>query len=109
MFGNLGKIMKLASEMKEKMPELQEKLALARFEAEAGGGAVKAAVNGKLALVDVKIDPSALSEGGMDAEMLEDLIKAAISAAQATAAQAAQQAMLELTGGMQLPGMEGMM
>jgi DNA-binding protein YbaB len=37
------------------------------------------------------------------------MIKAAISAAQAQAAVAAAQAMSELTGGMKLPGMEGLL
>ncbi len=111
MFGDLGKIMKIAGQMKEKMPEMQEKLAASRFTAEAGGGSVSATVNGKLALVDVKISPEALADGELagDVEMLGDLIKAAVSAAQQQAAAAAAEAMNELTGGMNIPGMGGMM
>jgi len=42
--------------------------------------------------------------------MIEDLVKAAVSAAQRQAAEAAQEAMRELTGGMDLPpGMENML
>jgi DNA-binding protein YbaB len=42
--------------------------------------------------------------------MLEDLIKAAVSAAQDKAATAAAEAMNELTGGMPLPpGMDGLL
>ncbi|MFP4106113.1 MAG: YbaB/EbfC family nucleoid-associated protein [Phycisphaerae bacterium] len=107
-FSKLGKIMKIATDMKEKMPEVQEKLENSEFTAEAGGGVVKATVNGKLKLVDLSIDPQVLSDGEMDAGMLEDLIKAAISKAQDEAAQAAQDAMMEITGGMDLGGLGAM-
>ena len=112
MFGNLGKIMKLAGEMKTKMPEMQAKLTASEYTASAGGGAVSATVNGKLALVDVKIDPSLLAgqgDGEADVEMLEDLVKAAVAAAQEQSATAAKQAMQELTGGMDIPGLGEML
>ena len=98
-------MMKIAGEMKTKMPELQQKLASSEFTAEAGGGAVTATVNGKLQLVDLKIDKSVLADDDVDASMLEDLIKAAVASAQTDAAQAAKQAMAELTGGIEIPGM----
>jgi DNA-binding YbaB/EbfC family protein len=103
MFGDIGKLMKLAGEMKRRMPEMQEKLASSEFTASAGGGAVTAVVNGKLALVDLKIDPSVLADGAMDAGMLEDLIKAAVCSAQQQAMAGAAEAMKEITGGMELP------
>ena len=108
MFGNLGKMMKLAGEMKTKLPEMQEKLAKTNFPAEAGGGAVRATVNGRLRSVEVKIDPEALADGAMDAGMLEDLIKAAVSAAQDRAEEGIREATMELTGGMELPGLTDM-
>ena len=108
MFGDFGKLIKMAGEMKRKMPEMQERLAASQHEASSGGGAVTATVNGKMALVDIKIDPQVLSDPACDAMMLEDLVKAAISQAQAKAAQAAADAMKELTGGMDLPPGFGM-
>jgi DNA-binding YbaB/EbfC family protein len=105
MFGDLGKIMKIAGEMKRRMPELQARLAATEYTAQAGGGAVTATVNGKLALVDVRIDKSVLADGQMDTEMLADLIKAAVASAQQQAAEAAAAAMKEITGGMDIPGM----
>ncbi len=101
MFGNIGKMMKLASELKTKLPEMQAALAMREYTAVAGGGAVSATVNGKMQLVDVKIAPEVLADG--DAEMLADLIKASVSSAQQKAAEAAAEAMKELTGGMDLP------
>ena len=71
-----------------------------------GGGAVRATVNGNMALADVTIDKEILADG--DVEMLADVIKAAVAAAQAQAAEATRQAMKELTGGMDIPGLEEM-
>lgn len=104
MFGDLGKMMKMARDMKRKMPVMKEELDAKQFVAEAGGGAVSAAVNGKLQLVDIKIAEEVMEDG--DTEMLSDLVVAAVSAAQAQAAEAAAKMMEELTGGMKLPGLE---
>ena len=107
MFGDIGKMMKMAGQMKVKLPEMKAKLAATQFTADAGGGVVFATVNGKMQLVDIKIAPEVLGDG--DADMLADLIKAAVSTAQAQAAVAAAEAMSELTGGMKLPGMDELM
>lgn len=107
MFGDIGKLMKIAGDIKTKMPALQEKLANSRFTAEAGG-VVAATVSGRLLLTDIRIDPSLLADEALDAEMLADLVKAAVSAAQEKAARAAAEAMRQLTGGVQLPGLEGL-
>lgn len=103
MFGDIGKLMKLAGEMKRKMPEMQAKLATTEYTATAGGGVVSATVNGKMLLTDLKIAPSVLGDGQADAAMLEDMVKAAISCAQGQAATATEAAMKELTGGFELP------
>jgi hypothetical protein len=107
MFGDLGKMMKVAAEMKRRMPEMQARLEQSQFEAEAGGGAVRAVVNGKMRFVDLKIDRSLLAGGQTDAALLEDLIKAALAGAQKKASEAAAAAMNELTGGMNIPGIDG--
>lgn len=108
MFGDLGKMMKIVGDMKQKMPEMKEKLAATSYTAQAGGDLVTATVNGKLQLTDLKLSPQLIEDCPPDLDMLEDLIKAAVSAAQADAAQAAKEAMKELTGGMDLPGMDGL-
>jgi len=109
MFGDLGKIMKLAGEMKRKMPEMRERLAASEYTAQAGGGMVQAVVNGKMQLTDLNLSEQLLADGDLSLEMLEDLVKAAVSSAQAQAAQAAEEAMKELTGGVDLPGLEDLM
>jgi hypothetical protein len=108
MFGELGRMMKLAAEIKTRLPEIQAKLAAAEFTAEAGGGAVRVTVNGKLALVDVKIDPKLLSDARAGAEAIADLVKSAVAAAQDRAVKAAKEMMKELTGGMDIPGLGGL-
>lgn len=110
MFGKMGMLLKLAGQMKEKLPELQKKLAESEYTAEAEGGAVAATVTGRLRVVAVKIQPDLLGgEEGIDVGTLEDQVKAAVSAAQDKAVAAAEEAMRELTGGVDLPGMGGLM
>ena len=56
---------------------------------------------------DLKISEKLLED--KDSAMLEDVIKAAISSAQAEAATAAAAAMKEITGGMDIPGLSGLL
>ena len=55
-----------------------ESLGQLEVEGTAGGGAVTAKVNGRLEVVSVRIDPKLLADG--DAELLEDLVAAAVNA-----------------------------
>ncbi|MBC8372712.1 MAG: YbaB/EbfC family nucleoid-associated protein [Planctomycetes bacterium] len=107
MLGNIGKMMKLVGELKTRLPEMQKKLDEGKFTASAGGGAVKATVTGKMRIVGIKLDKDLLAD--VDCEVLEDLIKAAVAAAQEEAADAAKAAMKELTGGVEIPGLSGML
>ena len=110
MFGKLGELggmMKQMGEMKARMKEMQEKVGTMRFEADSGGGAVQAIVNGRMELADIKISPDAYASG--DREMLEDLIKAAVAAAQTKAAEGMRAEMQKVTGGLNLPGLDSML
>ena len=103
MFGDIGKLLQLAGKLKTELPAMKERLASASYSASSGGGAVSATVNGKMELVDLAIAPELLAAG--DVVMLQDLIKAAVTAVQDRAGEAAKAAMNELTGGMELPGL----
>jgi hypothetical protein len=108
MFGSLGNIagmMKQAKALQENMQRMQEELAQKRFEADAGAGMVKATVNGRSELMQIKIDPSAAG----DVELLEDLVVAAVGAAAKKAQDAAKEEMAQLTGGLNLPGLTDML
>ncbi|MBT3278075.1 MAG: YbaB/EbfC family nucleoid-associated protein [Phycisphaerales bacterium] len=106
MFGDIGKMMKLASEMKTKLPEMKAKLGQSVYIGEAEGGAVRATVNGKLKLTDLVISPDAMFKGP---EGVAELVIATVEAAQDQAAKAAEEAMKELTGGMDLGGLGDML
>jgi DNA-binding YbaB/EbfC family protein len=110
MFGKLGDIagmMKQAREMQSRMKEVHEQIAGARYDADSGAGAVNATVNGKMELVNIRI--SAETVAGGDVEMLEDLVKSAVCAAQQKASEGAKAEVQKITGGMNLPGMESLL
>ncbi len=107
MFGNLGQLaslLKNAGQIKQNVEAMQQRLAAARFAGEAGGGQVKATVDGRGELVGIKIDPGLVQAG--DVELIEDLTCAAVRAAVAESRAAVQKEMQDLTGGMNLPGMD---
>jgi len=103
--GNLTSILKSAKDLQSNLAKMQEQLAALRFEAGAGGGVVRAVVDGRGNLVDVKIEPQAAS----DVELLEDLIKAAVGAAMAKSQEAMKEQMASLTGGLNIPGLSQML
>jgi DNA-binding YbaB/EbfC family protein len=100
--GNLRELMSKAQEMQQQMKQLQEEMGKRTVTADAGGGMVTATVNGRLEVTAIKIDKSRLVDVN-DTEMLEDLVVAAIRAAQAKAAQEMQTEMHKLAGGLGLP------
>lgn len=99
--GDMGKLMKQAQEMQEKMGAAQDKLAEMEVEGEAGAGMVKAVANAKGELKALSIDPSLFNPD--DREVVEDLIVAAVKDAQAKGAEAGQAEMAKLTEGLPLP------
>jgi DNA-binding YbaB/EbfC family protein len=101
---NLGALMKQAQEIGGKMQALQEELKVRRATGSAGGGLVEVEVNGLGEVLGVRIDPSLVAKG--DGEMIEDLLPAAINAAQRKAKQIHMEAMQALTGGITLPGLQ---
>jgi nucleoid-associated protein EbfC len=103
MFGDMGKMMGALGKIKTELPKLQEQLAVTLYTAEAGDGAVRATVNGKLLLVELELDPS------LDMSVAGELITAAVSDAQTIAAQAARDAMTDMLGFEIPPGMDGVL
>ena len=99
----MGNLQRMAMQMQQQIVRVQEELAVAQVEGTAGGGVVRAVVNGKQELVSVTIDPAAVDPA--DVEMLQDRIVAAISEAQRSARELGESKMAAVTGGMRLPGM----
>jgi len=104
MFGNIGKAMKLIGELKTRLPEMQKKLDEGEFTASAGGGVVSATVTGKMRIVEIKLDKDLLVD--VETDVLEDLIKAAVNAAAVKSQEHMKEAMRQLTGGMNIPGLD---
>ncbi len=98
---NMGKMMKQAQQMQERMQELQGELEKIEITGVSGGGMVKVTLTGKGMAKSCVIDPSLVGEG--DADMLEDLIVAAINDARSKVDTLSSEKMSELTGGLQLP------
>ena len=101
--GGLGEMMRKAKEMQAKF---QEELGKKQITAEAGGGMVQATVSGRMELIKLKIDKTKIDPN--DTDMLEDVIVAAVHAAQARAAEVVKGEMNKMAGEMGLPpGMMG--
>lgn len=98
---SFGDMVKQAQKMQKQMTEVQDKLAEERYEATAGGGAVKAVVDGKQMLKVLTISPEALKDN--DATLLEDLIITAVGEAQKSSEAAMTEALGKITGGFKLP------
>jgi len=109
MLGNFGQLMNLlrnAGQLKQSMQEVAERMQAARYTGEAGGGQVRATVDGRGELLTLKIDPALVQAG--DVELLEELTCAAVRDAVTRSRQAAQQEVQQLTGGIGLPGLDGL-
>ena len=100
---NQAAMMKQAQKMQQEMIRMQQELENTNYTAAAGGGMVKAVVNGKHELVDLQINPEAVDPD--DVDMLQDMIIAAVNEAMRTADNDAANNMSRLTGGLNLGGL----
>jgi hypothetical protein len=99
--GDIPGLMARAREMQDKMKVMQEELAKRQVTAEAAGGMVQATVNGRMELVKLRIDKTRIDPN--DTEMLEDVIVAAVAAAQNKASESARSEMQKVAGEMGIP------
>lgn len=99
----LGQIMKQAQMMQQKMAKLQEEATEKQAEATAGGGAVKAVVNGKNQLLSLTINKDVVDPE--DVEMLQDLVMAAVNEANKKVQAELAEQMSKITGGLSIPGL----
>lgn len=102
-FGDMQSLLKQAQEMQRRMQDAQRSLGERILEGSAGGGAVKAYVNGNQELQAVKIEKAAVDPD--DVETLEDLVAGAVKQALQAAKELRDREMGKVTGGMNLPGM----
>ncbi|MDL2215853.1 YbaB/EbfC family nucleoid-associated protein [Ruminococcaceae bacterium OttesenSCG-928-N02] len=98
-----NQLMKQMQKMQEDVAALQEELAQTPYTATVGGGMVSLTMLGTHQVSDVKIDPAIINAD--EAEMLEDLIAAAVNEAVRMVDDDSATRMEAITGGMNIPGM----
>lgn len=103
MGGNMNQMMKQIQKMQSKILEAQEKAGDLTVEATAGGGAVKVVVTGKKEIKELVISKDVIDPE--DAEMLQDLVVAAINEGLKKADEMVQGEMAKVTGGVKIPGL----
>ena len=102
--GDIASLMKQAQQMGSMMQGVTERLKNERAVGASGGGMVEAEVNGIGELLRVTIEPTLVERG--DREMIEDLIPAAVNQALIKAKQLHANAVKEMAGGLNLPGLD---
>ncbi len=102
---DMGKMMKQARKLQEKIGKLQEELGSKTVEASTGGGMVKVVATGKREIESIEMSPEVVDPD--DIEMLQDLTLAAINEALRKAEELASEEMSKIAGGMnlKLPGL----
>ncbi|MBF0284247.1 MAG: YbaB/EbfC family nucleoid-associated protein [Magnetococcales bacterium] len=101
--GNIGNLMKQAQQMQGRLAKMQEELATQTVVGQSGGGMVEVTINGRQEVTRIKLEPTVVDP--KEVEMLEDLITAACNDAQKKMADLTQRRMNEITGGMNIPGL----
>ena len=102
---DMKQMLEQARRMQSSIAELQQKLAVRRFEASSGGGMVTASVTGQLRVVELRIEPSLFAAG--DRGMVEDLATAAVNAALEKAQRGVQEELARLQASLGVPPMPG--
>lgn len=102
--GNIASLLKNAQNIGGKMTEIAESLKRQRVEGSAGGQMVKVTANGLSQVISIEIDP--LIKQTNDWDMLQDLLPAAVNDAMGKAKQLHMEAMKEVTGGFEMPGLD---
>lgn len=100
---NQAAMMKQAQKMQQEMLRMQQEMENKTYTAAAGGGMVKAVVNGKHELLELTINPETVDPD--DVEMLQDMVIAAVNEAMRTADTDSANNMSRLTGGLNLGGL----
>lgn len=94
----MDKLLKQAQRMQAEMALAQEELANVIVEGVAGGGMVKAKVNGHGDVISLSISPEVVDP--KDVELLEDMVISAIKEALRQSRETANSRMNSITGGM---------
>jgi nucleoid-associated protein EbfC len=103
---DMNQMMRQVQQMQAEMIKAQEQLKHEVVEASAGGGMVTVKMTGELELIDIRIDPAAIDPE--DAELLADMVQAAVNEAIRSAQELAASKMGAVTGGLGGGGLGGL-
>lgn len=95
--------MAMFQKMQQQMLKIQEDLGKETLDTTAGGGAVTVTITGQLKVQKIKINREVIDPD--DAEILEDLVLAAVNDAIAKSQELQAKRLSVLTGGMKIPGL----
>ncbi len=101
---NLGSVLRHAQQLGGQLKNLSEEMKHRRATGTAGGGMVEVEINGLIEVLRCTIDEQLVVQ--QDKELLEDLIAAAVNQAIVKGKQLHSEAMKDLTGGIDLPGLQ---
>ena len=98
----VGKLLKQAQKMQQKIEEAQALLSEEIIEVSGGGGAVSIKISGQGEFKGLQLDPDFLKE---DPAFISEAVLQTIQDASEKAKKKSDEAMSGLTGGMQMPGL----
>jgi DNA-binding YbaB/EbfC family protein len=99
----MGQLFQQAQKMQREMKQVQDDLKKRTVVGEAGGGMVKAYVNGQQEVLKIEIDREAVDPE--DLGMLEDLLLVALKNGLEKSRELSKTEMGRVTGGLNLPGL----
>ena len=100
---NMQAMIRQAQKMQENLQQAQDEIAQMETEATSGGGAVTAVMAGTSTLKSITIKPEVIDPE--DAEMLQDLVLAAVNEAMRLATEKSNSRMQQVSGGVSMPGL----
>lgn len=103
MMKNLQQMQQIMKQVQQMQEQLQKQLDGLVVDASAGGGMVAVKMNGQKHVISVHIDPEVFAS--RDAEMLQDLLQAAMNEAARKVDEQLASRVGSLAGGLNLPGL----
>jgi len=107
MFPGMEELMRQAQQMGQRVSQMKQELARRVVTGTAGGGMVTVTANGAMQILSIEIESEVIDPA--EADMLKDLVVAAVNQALTAARELVAEETRKLTGGMPIPGIENLL